>query len=140
MAGKQHPRFNENRPRWNMDRRRAVSSRLGLRWGTPQQVVPGHVEGPSPARTEWPSKPSAERSFPVKPLWTVLCEQKGEMTFSQVDLFFKLILFFSNIPLHFGKTWFISCSLFLLEFSRCSVYNHSLERVKKFWDLTFQTN
>jgi len=34
------------------------------------------------------------------------------MTFSQVDSFFKLILFFSNIPLHFGKTWFISFSLF----------------------------
>ena len=140
MAGKQHPRFNENRHLWKMDRRRAVSSRLGLRWGTPQQVVPGPLEGSFTARAVWPSTPSAERSFSAKPLWTVLCEQKGEMTFSQVDSFFKLILFFSNIPLHFRKTWFISFSLFLLAFSRCSVYNHSLERVKKSWDLTFLTN
>jgi hypothetical protein len=33
--------------------------------------------------------------------------------------------------LQFGKTWFISLSLFLLAFSRCSDYNRHLERAKK---------
>jgi hypothetical protein len=51
-------------------------------------------------------------------------------TLSQVDTFFKLILFFLNIPLQFRKTWFISFSLFLLAFSRCSRYNRLVQRVE----------
>jgi hypothetical protein len=53
------------------------------------------------------------------------------MTLSHVDAFFKLILVFSNKPLQFGETWFISFSLFLLALSRCSGFNQHLERVKK---------
>jgi hypothetical protein len=40
---------------------------------------------------------------------------------------FQADFIFSNNPLQFGKTWFISSSLFLLAFSRCSGYNRSLK-------------
>jgi hypothetical protein len=33
--------------------------------------------------------------------------------------------------LQFGKTWFITSSLFLLAFSRCSGYNRSLKGRKE---------
>lgn len=137
---KPDPRFSENRSRSQWDRLRAVSSRQGLEWVIPQQVVPNRVWRPLIRLSLLAIEAASESQFSVKPHWTALCGRLRQMTLSQVNAFFKLILFFSNNPLQFGKTWFISLSLFLLAFSRCSGYNRRLEGVKRFWDLTFQIN
>jgi hypothetical protein len=104
-----------------------VRSRQGLEWFAPQPVVP------KPARRDFTPLNRKAGEGPLKnmlsekPLWKALYRLLRKRTLSQLDTFFKLILFFSNNPLQFGKTWFISSSLFLLAFSRCSGYNRSLK-------------
>jgi len=93
---KPDPRFRENSPRSQWGRLRAVSSRQGLGRVIPQQVVPNRVWRPLIRLSRLGIEAAYENPFSAKPRWTALCERLRRVTLSQVNAFFKLILFFKQ--------------------------------------------
>jgi hypothetical protein len=91
---KPDPCFSENRSRSQWGRLRAVSTRQGLGRVIPQQVVPNRVWRPLIRLGRLAIEAASENPFSAKPRWTALCERLSRMTLSQVNAFFKLILFF----------------------------------------------